>query len=342
MKRIANSIVSNQEVLLSVLLTILMVAVIAKNPSLLHVQTLFSIIRYSMIDVIFALAVMIILVAGGIDVSFLAIGISAAYTTVKLVPASGGPQYVFVAFAIATAIGVVLGSINALIVLRVKVSTLIATLASSAMFVGALALAAGSEKIPAMPDYLAILSDTNILTFPGIGRGTTKLNIVFLAVVAILVIISLTMRYTVFGKSIYALGGDEQGAFRAGVKVAKTRWAIFAAAGGMCGIAGLMHVTLAGEADPATFIGRELDVLAAVVLGGALITGGKGTVRGTILGVLTIAVIKQSLIPLGIPPTWEKAVVGALLLVGIALQAVSARQRKRRSILEPEAVKERT
>lgn len=333
MTRLVNTF-RNQEVLLIALLAVIIAVVVLVNPNFLHVQTLFAVLRYSMVDALFAVGVMLVLVSGGIDVSFLAIGIFAAYTTVKVLPTSGGPMMAVAAFSLAIGIGAILGAINAAIVLGVRVSTLIATLASSAMFLGALALAIGSEKIPEMPSYLAMIADTSLIEAPGVGRGTVRLNVLFVAVVALVALVAWALRNTIIGRSVYALGGDEQAAFRAGVPVRRTRVLVFLLAGALAGCAGLMHVTLAGEADPITFVGRELDVLAAVVLGGALLTGGKGTIRGTLLGVLTIAVIKQSLIPLGIPPTWEKAVVGALLLLGIALQGFAISGRTQRPILE--------
>lgn len=329
-------VVRNQEVLLGALLVTLLCLVIAVNPNFFHVQTLFAVLRYSMVDALFAVGVMIVLVSGGIDVSFLAIGICSAYATAKLLPASGGAGMAVLAFVVAIGIGMALGAINAVIVLGVRVSTLIATLASSAIFIGSLALLVGSEKIPELPNYLATIANTSLIEAPGVGRGTVRLNILFVAVAAIVAIVAWALRNTIIGRSVYAVGGDEQAAFRAGVPVRRVRIVVFLTAGALAGCAGLMHVTLAGEADPITFVGRELDVLAAVVLGGASLTGGKGTIRGTLLGVLTIAVIKQSLIPLGIPPTWEKAVIGALLLLGIALQGFASTRRAQRPILEPE------
>lgn len=328
----------DQEFLIFLLLLALLVAVVVKNPTFLHIQTVFDIIRTTMVSGIFAMGVLVVLIAGGIDVSFLTIGIFAAYTTVKVMPADGGPGMALLAFLISVGIGSLLGLVNALVVVFAKVTTLIATLATSAIFLGFMAIFIGSEKIPGMPTYLEQIRNTQLITTQGAVRGTTRLNVMFLLLLAVVIGLWAFLRWTVLGRSFFALGGDADAAHRAGIRVTALKFALFSMAGALAGLAGIVHVTLSGEADPATFVGTELDVLAAVVLGGALITGGKGSVRGTVLGVLTIAVIKLSLIPLGIPPTWERAVVGLLLLLGVVLQAWARRGRHVRPILDPEPV----
>ena len=100
-------------------------------------------------------------------------------------------------------------------------------------------------------------------------------------------------------------------------------------------IAGMMHVTRVGLANPYELVGGELDVIAAVVLGGASIFGGSGSVTGTVLGVVLITLVKNSLILLGVPSTWQRFAVGLLLLVGIMAQALSARLRRRGPALAP-------
>lgn len=331
---LSHRLLANQELLLVVLIVAILAAVIVKVPDFLNIETLFNILRASMVNIVFALGVLLVLVAGGIDVSFLAIGIVSAYIACKLTPDGGSLAMAVVPFGISILIGMVLGAVNAAVVLSARVITLIATLATSAIFTGALFALGGGNIINTLPQPLQLLASTNLLTAKGAVRGTTRLNILIVLVVVLCLLVWAFLRWTVVGRSIFALGGGEEAAARAAVPVARVRLYVFLLAGALAGLAGIMHVTLAERADPATFVGQELNVIAAVVLGGAAITGGKGSVRGTVLGVVLISLIQTSLVPLGVPTIWQQAVVGLLLLLGVTLQALSARTRPLRPILD--------
>jgi simple sugar transport system permease protein len=326
----------HQDLLLAVVAVVLMVVVVVIAPNFLHVETLFNIARSSMVSLIFAVGVLVVLIAGGIDVSFLAVGIFAAYVTCKVVPAEGPLEAVVLPLGLSILIGIGLGLVNAAVVLGARVSSLIATLATSAIFLGVLFAFVGGVVINRIPEPLAKLGQLSLLVLPGAQRGSTRLSVIVLAVIVVCLIVAGFLRWTMAGRWVYAIGGDAEAARRTGIPVRGTTVLVFALAGGLAGFAGIIHVSLSGRADPTTFFGGELDVLAAVVLGGAAITGGRGSVRGTLIGVLVIAVINASLIPLGVPSIWQKAVVGLLLIVGVVLQAVSARVRPLRLILHPD------
>lgn len=326
---------ANQEVLLLALVALLLLVVSVRSPGFFSVETLFNVLRESVVDVLFATAVLVVLIAGGIDVSFLAVGIFAAYVTCTLAPAQGPATAAWVPFTMAAAIGVGLGLVNAAVVRVARVSTLIATLATAAIFTGTLFAFVGGVVITTIPEPLRALGQLSLVEFSA-GRGTTRLSVLILPIVVVCLLVAAFLRYAVAGRSVYALGGDSEAARRTGVPVGRTTVLVFALAGALSALAGTVHVSLSGRADPTTFFGGELDVLAAVVLGGALITGGRGSVRGTILGVLVISVIKTSLIPLGIPSIWQQAVIGALLLLGVTLQALAARVRREQAVLAPD------
>ncbi|WP_288798917.1 ABC transporter permease [uncultured Arsenicicoccus sp.] len=331
---LSHKLLANQELLLLALIAAILVAVIVKVPDFLNVETLFNILRASMVNVVFALGVLLVLVAGGIDVSFLAIGIVAAYVACRVTPSEGPLAMALVPFLVAIGIGIVMGLVNAAVVISARVITLIATLATSAIFMGAMFAFGGGDIINTLPEPLQQLSITNLVTAKGAVRGTTRLNVLIVLVVVVTLLVWAFLRWTVAGRSIVALGGGEEAAARAAVPIKRIRTLVFALAGALAGLAGIIHVTLAERADPTTFMGQELNVIAAVVLGGAAITGGKGTVRGTVLGVVLISLIQTSLVPLGVPSIWQQAVVGLLLLLGVTLQALSARTRPARPILD--------
>ncbi|TDC24806.1 ABC transporter permease [Kribbella albertanoniae] len=327
-------VMANQELLLVGLMVLLILGVSLKFPDFFGLQTLFNVLTASMVGMLFAVGVMLVLVSGGIDVSFLAVGILSAYATVKY-----GPQddSAVVVFAISTAIGLGLGLLNAAVVIVARTSVLIATLATSSIYLGAMFAFIGGEVISTLPQPLQTLGTTHLITVKGEVRGTTSLNVLILVVLVVCVLVWAFLHFTIAGRSVFAVGGDAEAASRAAISVPRTRVLVFAIAGAVAGLAGIISVTLSGRADPTTFMGRELDTLAAVVLGGVAIAGGKGTVRGAVLGVLLISLVTASLVPLGIPTIWQRAAVGALLIGGILLQTAISRRQRIRPILDAPA-----
>ena len=330
-------VMANQELLLVGLMALLILGVSLKFPAFFGLQTLFNVLTASMVGMLFAVGVMLVVVSGGIDVSFLAVGILSAYATVKYGPQAGGAFGAVTVFAISTAIGLVLGLINAAVVIVARTSVLIATLATSSIYLGAMFAFVGGEVISTLPQPLQTLGTTHLITVRGEVRGTTSLNVLILLVLVVCVLVWAFLHFTIAGRSVFAVGGDAEAASRAAISVPRTRVLVFAIAGAVAGLAGIISVTLSGRADPTTFMGRELDTLAAVVLGGVAITGGRGTVRGAVLGVLLISLVTASLVPLGIPTIWQRAAVGALLIGGILLQTSISRRQRVRPILDAPA-----
>jgi simple sugar transport system permease protein len=328
---------SNNEGVLVLALVALSIAVGISTPSFWSVPTLLDLLTNSMINVVFAMGVLLVIISGGIDVSFMAIGIFSGYSVIVVTNSTGfGAGHATVAFALASLIGLGLGLVNAGAVAGLRIPTLIATLGTQGIIRGAMLLWVGSRVIPDYPHGIDKLSNAYLVTAHS-AAGDTRLSVLILPAVAICLVVDLILRYTMFGRSIYAIGGDEESARRAGIPVASTKVFIFALVGVLAGFAGMMHVTRVGLANPYELVGSELDVIAAVVLGGASIFGGTGSVTGTVLGVLLITLVKNSLILLGIPSTWQRFAVGMLLLIGITAQSLSASTRRRRPALAGEA-----
>jgi len=157
-------------------------------------------------------------------------------------------------------------------------------------------------------------------------------------VLILAVAIAFMMRRTMFGRTVFAIGGNEESARRMGMAVRWTKARIYILVGALSGVAGILYISLQRKADPYDLAGTELEIIAAVVLGGASIMGGYGTVTGTILGVLLINLIKDNLILLGIPGSWQRAAIGLMLLIGVMSQAISDKRRaKQATVIEEDA-----
>jgi simple sugar transport system permease protein len=319
----------NNEGVIALLIVLLVVVMSLVNPNFWDVSTLFAILRNSLVEVVFALGVLVVIISGNVDVSFPVIGIFAGYTTVVVAQNGGGfDPGVVGAFAIAVLIGAALGLVNGGIIARYRLPTLIVSLGTQGLFRGVLLAYVGSKYIAQLPASLDALSTTDLVSVQE-GSTVTRLHVFIVPVVLLCLAVAWLLNRTMFGRGVYAIGGDAESARRAGFPVVRTQVLIYSLVGVLAGIAGMMHVTLSRNANPYELYGSELDTIAAVVLGGASILGGRGSVHGTVLGVVLISVIKNSLILMGVPGTWQRAAVGILLIAGVTLQALSARRRTR-------------
>jgi simple sugar transport system permease protein len=165
------------------------------------------------------------------------------------------------------------------------------------------------------------------------SQGTlARLHVLIIPVLILAVAIAYLMRRTMFGRTIFAIGGSEESARRMGMNVRWAKAQLYIIVGILSGIAGVLFISLQRKADPYDLAGTELEIIAAVVLGGASIMGGYGTVTGTILGVLLINLIKDNLILLGVQGSWQRAAIGLMLLIGVASQAISDKRRMKQAV----------
>ena len=304
-----------------VLLTIIMSAI---SPAFFTVSTLFSLLRSSIVPMIYALGVLLVIISGGIDVSFAAIASFASYATIVFQLSRGINIGLVGSFAMALAIGALLGLLNGYLISRFKLPTLIVTLGTQGIFQGFLLAYIGSKYIAQLPEGMASASTANLVSVET-STGVALLHSMIIPAIVIALVLSRTM----FGRAIYAIGGDTESAHRAGINVKRTQIWVYVIAGTLAATAGMVYMILGRSANPQELVGHELDIIAAVVLGGASIFGGRGSVRGTILGVLLVQLINNSLILIGVPSAWQRAAVGLLLVAGVGIQALAAKRSTR-------------
>jgi len=317
----------NNEGVVVLVLVVLVVAMTVANPEFLSFSNLFSIVRSSLVPTVLALGVLMVIISGGIDVSFTAIAIFAAYSTVTWVGQRGAGTLVLL--VLACAVGAALGLVNGLVISKLRLPTLIVTLGTSTMFKGVLIAYIGAQYIADLPDAMARFGNANVLSIPSAGE-VANLHVFVIPVAVLCVLVWWVLSHTMWGRSLYAYGGDPEAARRAGFPVVRAQIILYTAVGVLAAIGGLMHVTLSRNANPQDLVGTELDIIAAVVLGGASIFGGRGSVLGTVLGVFLIQIIQNSLILVGIPSVWQRAAVGAILILGVGVQALSAKRSSRK------------
>lgn len=311
-------------------LTIIVLSIIIQmiNSEFLSIGNIFSMMESMITMGIFALGVYLVIVSGDIDVSFPAIAVFSMYVTTRLLLHLGWTDSILIAFIIAGVIGIVLGIINAVFISSFKLPTLIVTLGTLNLFRGFLLTFIGVKVINNPPISMINFQKSKLLTVTNEYGWRFSLPKAFLILVAAVIITWLIVRYTKVGRGIYAIGGDRVSAERVGFNIKSIQYFLYAFVGLLAATSGIIHGSLIRRVNPFGIVGTELSVIAAVVLGGTRITGGHGTITGTLLGVLMITIINQNLILLGISSYWQQVVIGLLIIISIGITSYREKRAK--------------
>lgn len=309
------------ETVLAAVVVALMVGMGLANPAFWTPANFFDLLKAAVVTGILALGVLVVLISGGIDISFTAIAAFAMYVACRISTAMAGDGSVLLGVLLAVVLGVGLGLINACFIGWVRLPTLIVTLGTAGLFRGFLLAFIGTEIINTLPPAFVRFSRLQWFRQTLPGGETIGLSATILVLVGVALFVGVLLRQTVPGRSIRALGGNGEAARRVGIRVTRLQFLIYGLVGGLAGLAGMVHAVTMRNANPFDLVGTELTVLAAVVLGGASIFGGRGTVTGTLLGVWLIVVLNNNLILLGVPSYWQRVWVGATIVVSTAISA---------------------
>ena len=273
---------------------------------------------YSAYGVI-AIGCLFVIISGGIDISFMAVGAVAQYLAALYMLNVGGNLFVVLLISVVT--GVLLGLVNAVLVNRLRVPTLIITIATMNIIYGITMRITSGVRLHGFPKWFADKSSPRLFLF----------TVGVLAVM--LVLAALILKKTKIGRKIYAVGGNTEAAKRCGINVLAVQLFVYGFAGAMAGIGALIKCYLSQQASIGALYGNEMDVLAMVVLGGVALEGGKGSVLGTFFGILLVAILSNGMILMGVSSYWKDLVIGAVIMVSFCItgwRVLSRRARERR------------
>jgi simple sugar transport system permease protein len=303
------------ETRLFVVLVALCAGLSLTTDSFLTLVNLSSLMNNSAVNVIWAVGLLVVLVAGGIDISFAVAASVVQYLAIFVFDAIGGGNWT-VGFVTAITLGALLGFINAGLTHYFRIISIVVTISTFNAFFGLLMFFTAGRFIYDLPSWWnARVFIWEYQTASGAwAELTLSVGVMLVCMLATWVL----LRHTTTGRQLYAFGDNPEGARRLGINVALMQFIAFGWMGAMAGIGGLMQVNITREIVPNALIGRELDVLAAVVLGGARLGGGRGTVIGCVLGVLLVAITQNGLNLLGVSPYAFKMVIGAVILIAIS------------------------
>ncbi len=321
---------SSYEALVFLAIVILGAIITLVNPNFMTLENILDLLKsYSFIGIL-AIGVLFVLVSGGIDISFTATATVAMYVMAVIVNRYGGNM--FTAFLIASVVGIILGMINALIVHYFKIHSIITTIATLNIYYGLLTVFSGGKWIYSLPDWFRQFAQVRILTITKPTGGEYGFSIITVIWFALLLLSWFILRYTIIGRGIYALGGNPVSAKRAGFSILRLQLFVYGYMGWMAGIAGVVLTLLVQSVAPNSIVGKELDVLAAVVLGGASLVGGVGTLGGAMLGVFLIATMNNGMTLMRIPAFWYDVFIGLIIVISVSVSALQHKKKKTKKI----------
>jgi len=296
------------------------------DPGFLSIATLTDLLRSGIVLGIFAVGALIVLISGGIDVSFTAIAAFTMYVTAMVLNAAMPWMPWWAALMMGMAVGACLGAINGVLIAVMGLPTLIVTLGTLSVFRGFMLTFIGQKQITTLPPGMREFGRMMVLRGENADGSFYSLHAAFLVTVLAVVLTWAILHRTMLGRQIFAIGGSVESARRIGINVQGVQFFVYVYVGVLAGLAGIIHSSMARVANPFDLVGLELSVIAAVVLGGARLAGGHGTLTGTVLGVTLIVLVRNSLIVLGIPSTWQSIAIGVLILIGTGLPAWQAKR----------------
>lgn len=267
-----------------------------------------------------ALGMTLIIISGGIDLS---VGsIIALVTVVVAALLQGGINPLLAALA-GVAVGALCGFVNGSVITRLKVVPFIVTLGTLLIVRGIAKGLAHEQKIDApltwLKELLAALP-------PGEGWRIAPWGVWIMVILALLV--AGMLRYTRLGRHIFAIGSNEQTARLCGVAVDRVKVIVYSLSAALAGVAGVFQFSRLTIGDPTVAIGVELDVIAAVVIGGGSLSGGEGSILGSIVGALIMTVIRSGCSQMGLPNWVQEIVTGAIIVLAVALDRWRHRRRE--------------
>lgn len=283
------------------------------SPYFLTLRNLMDILRQSSFVLVAALGMTMVIITAGIDLSVgSVIGVSAGVTSVILM--HGAPT--FVALLAGLAVGIACGFLNGIVITKLGVSDLITTLSTLSIYRGILFMMTNGVPFNAFARK----------DFSFIGRGSFGIIPVPIVIAAALfIVINYMLNRTIFGRHVLSAGSNREAAYLSGIRVDKMKILVYVMSGLTASIAGIMLASRLSSVPPDLGQGYEMSVIAAVVIGGTSLFGGSGTVIGTVIGSLMVAIIGNGLILLNINPFYQYVINGILITFAVAINNLRRR-----------------
>jgi ribose/xylose/arabinose/galactoside ABC-type transport system permease subunit len=287
-----------------------------KPDTFLTLDNFLNVLRRSSVYGIIAVGMTFVIISGGIDLSVGSMLAFCGMIGAWLMESAGGVAGTITGVAV----GLLSGLVNGLLITRFRLQPFIVTLGTMSFFRGIALVMKDGQPIN-VPDYKYL------------GEGTIMGSPVSVLIFAAVIIIAmLILKFTSLGRYTYAIGSNREAAFHAGVRVEKNLICIYTIVGLLVGIAAMIQVSRTVSAQPTAGLGVELDIIAAVVIGGASLSGGQGTITGTIIGTLLISFLRNGCTLLGISTNAQLIVIGIIIVTAVAVDRLAQTKTRYRGL----------
>lgn len=315
---IIKKITGSREAILAIVLIVLSILIQIKSPTFLTLTSITDMLKNNAVIMILALGMLNVLLIGGMDIS---ISSTCALTgmTVGLLLKYQKVSNTFLLFVIAIVIGMVCGLIVGLIIAKGKVLPIIATMGFMYIYRG-LAYVISSNQWASAAD-LGDFKNFALEKYLGFG----VLNNVLMITLICYIVFFIVMKWTTLGRKVYAVGSNVEAASVSGINTSRIKLMVYTVMGTLCGLSGAMATAVYSSAQPNMMFGQEMDVIAACVIGGVSMNGGRGSVGGVFLGALTMAIINKALPLVGIDSIAQNTVQGAIIMIVIIMNVLMQR-----------------
>ena len=314
-KSVLKKITDSREASLLIVLIVLCIVISLRSPSFMTLKSISDMLKNNAVIMIMTLGMLGVLLIGGIDIS-IASTLAFSGMSVGMLMKYGMVQNTFVLFLIAIGIGALCGLLIGLIISRGKVLPIIATMGFMYIYRGLAYIISNSQWASA----------ENLGTFKDFALGSVLgVNNVIIVMVICYIIFFIVMKWTKIGRMVYAVGSNREAAQISGINTANVELLVYTVMGTLSGLCGALAVSIYSSAQPNMLYGREMDVIAACVIGGVSMTGGRGSVAGALLGSLILAIIAKALPLVGIEAIAQNTVKGVIILVVIVLNVITQR-----------------
>ncbi|WP_211284600.1 ribose ABC transporter permease [Rummeliibacillus pycnus] len=292
--------------LLGLLLIIIIISIM--SPSFLTATNIFNVLRQVSVSALIAFGMTFVILTGGIDLS---VGSTLALTGAISAGMLASGMDPILAMIIGLALGAVLGAVNGVIIAKGKVAPFIATLATMTIYRGLTLVYTDGKPVSGLGDSMA---------FQMFGKGYfLGIPVPVVTMIVAFFVLYFILRKTTFGRRVYAIGGNEEASRLSGINVDRVTIAVYAITGMLAALSALILTSRLNSAQPTAGESYELDAIAAVVLGGTSLTGGRGWIFGTLVGALIIGVLNNGLNLIGVSSFFQQVVKGVVILIAVLL-----------------------